>query len=136
MERQHVYAPPGVLHRVRLLDLLRDSGHLSLRLLRRNAGLEPRKDTQVAAGGSAVVDRRIERDRHPCFHLVIEKVKTGRHHSHDGALPATHGRLLANHSRITAEACLPKLITEDDDEVVTGAILFRKEEAPGEWLHA
>src|SRR3712207_3225711 len=59
-----------------------------------------------------------------------------RHHADDGALTTANGRLLADDGCVCAEAGSPKVVAENDNELVPDAIFLRQEEAAEQGLHA
>ena len=136
VQRHDVDAPSGILCRKRLLELLCDSSQLSLRLLHAHPRLEPGYRAEIATGCFAVIDCRIEAQRHPGFDLVVEKMKARRHHTDNCALPAIDSCLLADNLGIGAKARLPQLMTDNDHEIISDHVFRRQECATHHRLHA
>src|SRR5688500_17577720 len=136
MHWHKVDAPVDVLLRMSLLKLSGDAGHLALGLLHGYAGLEPRNGAKVAARFFPVINRRIECERHPGFHLVVEKLESRRHDADNRALPGADRGLFAEDLRVGGEPRLPQLMAENDYELISDRVLFGQEGATHERLHA
>src|SRR5205085_696260 len=129
-------APAGVVNWILLLELARDYVQLRLGLLHCYAGHEPPHASQKSAAGFSIVLRRLERERSPDLHLIVQKMKARWHHADDCVNATADRDLLPEHSIVTAEALLPKLVTEDRNEIRAWPVLIVREPAADQGLDA
>ena len=136
---------PVPIHvRVSLLELPRNGHRLGLRLLDRDAGLEPPDDTQPARHaareqvrihfaripGAGRPHQRLHhhRDIDITRPARLDPIEASGGHADDGEAPAVERELFSDHVRIAAETPLPQAVADDGDRVCARRpVLVRQE---------